>query len=91
MQPLFIVPAPMRFQQHLGFWNGGKGFTIQQLVAQLAVEALLNPILPRAARINVMGRGAAGLKPRLNIGGDELWAIVAANELRNTARQEQRP
>ena len=86
----------MRFQQHSDFLDRGEGFAVQQFVAQLAVEALLDPILPRAARIDVMGRGAAGLEPRLNLGSDELGAVVAADEpwerrAPGTAASEQRP
>ena len=62
----------MRPEPHLGVGDGYKDLAVQQLIAQLAVEALGEPVLPRAAWVNVMRRTAAFGKPSLHLGGDEL-------------------
>lgn len=90
VRALLIVPAPLRFQLRLRFLNGSEDFAVQELVAQLAVEALGEPVLPRAARVDVVRGGAALLQPALDFGGDELRPVVAADEAGRAPQSEQR-
>src|SRR5919109_3812034 len=55
--------------------------TREELVAGPAVEGFDEGVLPRAARFDVHGAGAARPAPVANRGGDELWTIVHADEL----------
>lgn len=80
----------MRPQANLGIGYRSKDFAVQQLVAQLAAEALGEPILSRAAWGDVVRRGATPGKPSLDLGSDELRAIMAAHETRCAAQSEQR-
>lgn len=62
---------------------------VQALIAQFAVEALAVPVLPGAARLDVMRGGPLLLQPVLQLPGDELRAVVAANEPWGTMQCEQ--
>ena len=80
----------MRFQPRLRFGNRDKNLTVKQFIAQLAVETLYKPVLPRAARINEVRSLSFLLEPVLNLGGNELGAIVAADKMWNVPRKKQR-
>jgi hypothetical protein len=54
---------------------------LQQLVAELRVEALAVAILPRAARLDVERLHTDPAEPGSNALGDELWPIVRSNML----------
>ena len=50
VRPLLVVELSPAFDQHLRLGAAAKPFPVQQLVAQLAVEAFDEAVLPRAAR-----------------------------------------
>ena len=52
----------MRPQTNLGLGHGGQDLAVQKLAAQLAVEALREPLLPRAAWGDIMRRGPIDLE-----------------------------
>lgn len=49
---LLVVKRPPSFDEHFGPRTASEPLAVEQLVAQLAVEALDEPVLPRAARRN---------------------------------------
>jgi len=69
------VPPPA-FDDDLGFAQRVEDLAVEQLVAQAGVEALDEPILPRAAGRDVGGFCPHGADPLLHRLGDELWAVV---------------
>jgi hypothetical protein len=80
---LLIIPLPMRPQSNLGFGYRGKGFTIQKLIAQFAVEALRKAVLPRTAWINIVRRCPVFFEPALHFSGDELRTLITADKTGN--------
>jgi hypothetical protein len=52
MGAAFVVELPPAFDEHLGPSTAAKPFPVQQFVAQLAIEAFDEPVLPRTARRN---------------------------------------
>ena len=59
-------------------------FSIQQLIAQLVMEALDVRLFPRRAWLDVERFNLSEVKPVLQRIGDELRAIVAADMLRRS-------
>lgn len=59
--------------------NACEEFTVEQLVAQGAVEALSEPVLPRRAWLDVLRLDAHDLQPLLRACGDQLGAVVHAD------------
>ncbi len=47
-----IVVPPPSFDEHLGLLQGVEDLSIQQLIPELAVEALVVAVLPRASGFN---------------------------------------
>ena len=76
MRPHRVVVMPPCFDDDLGLLEGVEDFAIEELIAQLGVEALAIAILPRAAGHDVSGPGANGSNPVPDGLGDELRAIV---------------
>ena len=69
----------------LGFGQCEKLLARQTLVTKPAVEALYVAILPRTARLNVGSPDIDALQEAADSMADELRAVVASNEFRQTA------
>jgi hypothetical protein len=61
MRPDGIVMPPPALDEHLSFPERGKDFHIEQLVAQLGIEALIVPIFPCIARQALLCNAERGL------------------------------
>lgn len=70
-----VVTSPV-FDHDLGLLQCVEDFTIEQLIAQLAVEALAIAILPWTSRFDVSGLGSDGADPIPERLGNELGAVV---------------
>jgi hypothetical protein len=51
---LILLPSPL-LDDDLGFLQSAKDFTVEHLIAKLAVEALNVTVLPRTARLDEQG------------------------------------
>jgi len=90
-----IVLVAELFGKRSGFSDAGEERSKEELVAQPAVEALAESVLPGAARRDEMGlwllavHGHLACQPGLQRMGDELRAIVASQETWRSALFEQ--
>src|SRR5262245_63900181 len=75
-----VVVVPPLFDQHLRLGARAKPFEAQTLVAELAVEALRDAILPRLAGLDQRRTDALRDDPGQQRLGDELRSVVAAQE-----------
>jgi len=75
--------------QHAGLGERVEHLGVEQLVAQLAVEAFHVAVLPRTAGLNESCLGAGAVDPALHSRGNKLWPVVRADVSRRTARDEQ--
>ena len=80
---LVVVAAP-GFHDGLGLGAREEPLHAQALVAELAVEALADAILPRLARVDQRGLDALVDDPLRQRAGDELGAVVGAQVARRT-------
>src|SRR5208283_1939254 len=71
-----VVVTPPGFDQDLGLGQAEEDLAVEQLIAQLAVEALAVAVLPGAAGLDVGGLGADRGNPVAESQGDELRAVV---------------
>src|SRR5436190_1030460 len=85
MGPGGVVVLAVGFAQHFCLQQRGKGFAVEELVPEPAVEALAVSVLPGAARFDKEGFEPAPLDPVLHGPGDELGAVVTADELRRAS------
>lgn len=86
--PSLVVELPPALNEHLGFCAAAEPFSVQQFVPQLAVEALDEAVLPRAAGGNE-GRSDCDIaQPTHGLGSGEFGAVVRSNVfgLAETAR-----
>ena len=79
-----VVTAPV-LDDDLGLLEGIEDLAVEQLVSEPRVEAFTVAVLPRGARCDIGGPGADGGDPVAHRVGDELGAVVGADELRRTA------
>ena len=84
-----IVVAPPALDDDLGLAQGVEDLAVEQLVTQARVEALDEPVLPRAAGGDVGGLCADGGDPLLHRLGNELRAVVRTDMPGNAAQDEQ--
>ena len=61
-------------------------FTVEQLIAQFAIEALAIAILPRAARLDLSGSGSDGREPLSKGLSHELRTVVGTDVCGNASR-----
>src|SRR6478735_7834826 len=80
---------PPDFDHDLRLLQCVEDLAVQQLVAQLSVEAFAIAIFPRASRLDVGGLGSDSGDPFSESKGDELGAIIWTNVCGNAARYEQ--
>ena len=73
-----VVDAPL-LDEHLRFSQRVEDLSVEQFIAQLAVEGFAITILPGASRSDVNGRRTEPFQPPLEPLGDHLRAIVRAD------------
>jgi hypothetical protein len=67
------------FDQHLGFGQRGEVLAVEQLVTQLAIEALIMAVLLGAFQFDEQGLYANPRQPFTNSSGGELTALVGTD------------
>ena len=77
---LVVLPEP-NIDSDLGLSCGVEPFSVEDFFSQGAVKALVIPIFPRAARIDLHWFYPNLLKPILKVFGDELGSVVRTNKL----------
>src|SRR4051812_1319485 len=82
-----VMPAPA-LDDDLRLAKSVEDLAVEQFVPQPGIEALDIAILPRAARSDVGGLGSNRRDPLLDGLGDELRAVVGADEARHAAQGE---
>src|ERR1700741_3609360 len=85
---LVVVPPPC-FDEHFRLGTRMKPFEAQALIAEFAVEAFRDAILPRLARLDQCRSDALRDDPRQQSLGYELRAVVAAQEHRRPTDTDQ--
>src|SRR5688572_30815495 len=80
-----VVFLALLLNEILGLSHVVKEIAIQTFPLQRADKALDEGVLPGMAGFAVEGLAAAGMQPSLDLIGDELRAIVAAQMLRDAA------
>ncbi len=83
-----VVIAPL-FNQHFRLLERVEDLTGEQLVAELAVEALAVTVLPRRARLDEERLHTDALQPLAHDPSRELRPVVRPDVLRHAARDEQ--
>ena len=59
--------------------HASKPFLVQTLISELAVEAFVECVLPRATWLDVRGFDSSAFEPILNGVGHKLWSVVGTN------------
>ncbi len=85
---MVVVPAPP-LQHDLGFAQRVEDLAVQQLVPQLAVEALVVAVLPGTARLDEERLHAHLRQPLPHRLGREFRPVVRADVLRHSAADEE--
>ena len=83
-----VVASPI-LDHDLGLLQCVENLAVEQLIAQLAIEAFAIAILPWASRLDVSGPGSDGGDPIPKRLGDELRAVVRTDVRRDAPRDEQ--
>lgn len=81
MRPALVVELAPRLNQHLGFGQRVEPFPVEQFIAQLAVEALDEAVLPGLARRDEGRPDGLVAPPAHDRAGGELRPAVAADVL----------
>ncbi len=76
-----VLPSPA-IGQALSLSHRGEQFSVEELVPEPAVERFGKAVLPRRSWLDVSRAGAAALGPASEGMGNELRAVVAADERR---------
>ena len=76
MRPDGVVMPTPSLDQHLSFLERVEDLAVEQLVSELAIEGLIEAVLPRAAGLDKEGLDLDPGKPGSNDLGRELRAIV---------------
>ena len=77
-----VLPAPA-IGQALGLSHRGEQLSVEEFIPEPAVEGFSKAVLPRGAWLDVSGCGAAVLAPAPQGVGNELRAVIAADERRS--------
>lgn len=89
MRPDGVVVPPPGFDHDPGLLQTVEYFAVQELIAQLAVEAFAVAILPGASRLDVDSPGANSSDPVSQRDSNELWTVVRTDMSRDTPQDEQ--
>src|SRR3954463_2938575 len=84
-----VVVPPPALDDDLGLGQRVEDLTVEQLVTELAVEALAVAVLPGATGLDVGSLRPHRGDPLADDLGDELRAVVGADVLRHAAQDEQ--
>ena len=84
-----IVQPPPLLDEDDSLGQCVEDLSVQELVSQFAVEALVVAVLPRTARRDVEGLHAEPGQPPPNELGRELWPVVRAQMLGRTVPSEE--
>lgn len=84
-----VVGLPPMLDQDACFLHGRKLLAAQALIAELAIEALNEAILPRAARFDVGCAHVYRVEETANPTCDELWPVITPNKCWDTTDSEQ--
>src|SRR5690554_5054465 len=82
VRSLVVVVLPPVRDQDFRFVQGREELQVQELVAQASVEALVETVLPRRARLDEQGPYSTGRQEAPGGVGDELRAVIATDEPR---------
>jgi len=83
VRPDRVVFRPPSFNQNLGLFQGIKNLSVEQLVPELPVEALVVAVLPGTARFDVERLNTNPAQPMPNHPSRELGTIVRTDILGN--------
>ena len=89
MRPHGVIVLPPTLDDDLGFGARAEPFEAEAFIAEFAVEAFADAILPGLARLDQRGADALRGDPRQERLGNELWTVVAAQEDRRAALANQ--
>ena len=84
-----IVVASPVLDQHLRLSQRREDLAVEKLVPQLRVQALAVAVLPWTSRFDVERLDADPTEPVSHVDRDELRAVVGANVLRRSVRDEE--
>src|ERR1035437_3999020 len=87
VRPLRVIFHPPPLRQNLCLLQRIKDLAVQKLIAQLPVETLTVPVLPRTPRLDVQRPRPHFSQPLPQLPGNELRPIVRTNVLRYPAHQ----
>ena len=90
MWSLGVVFEAEVFDPGAGLGQGPKLLAVEAFVAEAGVERFDKAVLPRARRSDVEGLDVLGSQPASEFLGDELRAVVGANELRRAVLRDGR-
>ena len=82
MRPTLVVELSPALDEHLGLGAAAEPFAIEQLVAQLAVEAFDEAVLSRVTGRNEGWPDCRVTQPAHNLGRRKFRAVVGPNERR---------
>ena len=89
MGPDRVVLLPPVLNHNLGFLQAREYFSVQHLISELAIEALIIPVLPRAAGFNEQRLHPNMPQPLPHHPSRELWPVVGADMLRYPVADKQ--
>jgi hypothetical protein len=78
VRPMMVVLAAVVLDDHSGFGQSPKLLAVEALVPEASMEALDEAVLPGAARLDVDRLDRVGRQPALDLLGDKLRTVVAA-------------
>ncbi len=89
MWPDRIVVVSPAFDEHLGLLQRVEDLSIEQLVSELPIEGLVEPVLPWASGLDEQGFDTDPPQPRSDCIRRELRAIIGSDVIRWSALDEQ--
>ena len=84
-----VVMMPPLFKDYLRFFERIKGFTVQQFIWQTSVKALVIAVLLWRAGLNIQRFNLEIMQPCFDGVCCKLGAVIAADMIRNSARNKQ--
>src|SRR5580700_7375934 len=87
VRPLRVVFQPPSLRQNLCLLQRVQDLAVQELIAQLPIETLTIPVLPRTPRLDIQRLRAQSSQPLSQLLGNELRPVVRTYVLRYPAHQ----